>query len=150
MEIFKTKGQQKQSFTALEKTDGWEMKEEHGKFGWVCDSGKDDEAITFAVGPLPERSNGKGYLVKIGFLRSYEHMAAFEVVGRDAKSPLSPQTVQIDGHWRKRISIYQEEDVFKSAGDCTITIKPLKASATRAKGAGNKVKLIALMAVYEA
>jgi lysophospholipase L1-like esterase len=144
--IFKTKGQQKQAFKSMENTDGWAMKEEKGKFGWVCDTNAEDESITFEVGPLPARANGKGYIVKLGFLRSYENMAVFEVTGREVASGKS-KTVRIDGLWQKRISIYQEADVFVSASDCAITIKPLKA---RDAAAGNKVKVIALMAVNEA
>ena len=115
--------------------------------GWVCDSKKGGEEITFQI---PLETHKEGYDVRIGFLRSYAGMGKFEVIGDDnaisADKKGAPKAAIVDGLWSKKISIYQEESVFKTTGNCTLTVR----TRDQMEGAtGNKVKLIAVVVYRE-
>jgi hypothetical protein len=109
--------------------------------GWSCDSPKGGEEIKFEI-PLETRE--KGYEIRLGFLRSYKGMGQFEAIGDDlTASGEAPVVKTFESLWAKRISIYQEERVFVSKGNCTLVVKTTDLAAGRE---GNKAKLLAVVA----
>ena len=112
------------------------------KPGWICDLPKGGETITFKI-PLEPRK--EGYVVAIGFLRSYEKMGKLKVTGKDEATGKSESKV-FDSLWKKKISVYTEEDIFISSGTALLTVETIDKDDNPLREKGNKVKLLAVLA----
>jgi hypothetical protein len=65
------------------------------------------------------------------------------VLGVDMKTGRKASVV-LEALWGKKVSIYDEQDVFMSSGNATITVETISADATRI--GTNKIKLLGVVA----
>jgi hypothetical protein len=139
------KGYGTKDFAPLSNTSCWDFWDDtivKHKPGWICDQPEGGEKITFFI---PLETSEKGYNLKVGFLRSYEKMGRFKVEGHDLATDLK-ESKEFDSIWLKKISVYNEEFVFKSTGNATLTIETITSDKSAARKEGNKIKLLAVLA----
>ena len=124
-------------FTARSASGSWTFASDSGRWGWVA-SGRTG-AISFALALGAQR------MVELGFLRSYEKMGKLKVTGKDEATGKSESKV-FDSLWKKKISVYTEEDIFISSGTALLTVETIDKDDNPLRENGNKVKLLAVLA----
>lgn len=89
--------------------DGWDFRPEgNHRWGWISE--EPGSTITFLV---PVRQG----TIHVGFLRSYENMGCARVRITDAfDRNLTINSKILAGHWRRRISVFQEESIPSELG----------------------------------
>ncbi len=109
------------------------------KFGWITTS--PGQTIEF---DMPLDVYKPGYLIVLGYMRSYEHMNTFTVTVRPV--PVSGKThdtekrIELDGLWKQHRSVYQEATVVVAHGPCVLVVR------SGSRDAKAKVKLISIHA----
>jgi lysophospholipase L1-like esterase len=149
------------SWFNVKKDKGWEYRQDvENKFGWIYDSAEAGKSITFTVKYKLFRDNQKAgnkdasktttnddtlFAWTLGFLASYDGMAKFdcEVSCKSAAGGDTTKSLEIDGLWAKKLSVYQEQELFEVPlpDECSIKIT---SKAQESGRTGNKIKILAL------
>jgi hypothetical protein len=114
------------------------------KFGWIAESSDGNEMIEFDV-DLPKRPC---YAIYVAVLRSYTGMGQFTVEVENVETQRLT-TVDLDGLWNPRISVWsdnqitQDNDMGACTGKCQVRIKTKPQVVGRN---GNKVKVLTVSA----
>ena len=120
---------------------GWRCYEDvPTKPGWISDAA--DEAGGLSIAFDVTLTAGR-YTVSLGYLRSYAKMGRFSCTVRDTSTGRKT-TVELDGHWERRVSLLQNKAVAEVTGSFTLSIKTRPLVALRK---GNKVKIQSITAV---
>lgn len=104
------------------------------KTGWIV-HGQNHE-VSFDV---PLDSHPLGYVIKLGFLRSYEKMNTLTVIVTDVHDSSKITKTELDGLWKKKVSLPEVVQVHVAFGACVVRI----ISGNR-KAPNNKVKIVLL------